>query len=199
MAMRREGFLLLADNALPSVATIVAREEIHGSWWGHPRGHAIFLLAGRLAAHRDALVLRLVSDKIAFVHRRLWPAVFAVATSRGEWQMRELRKDARELLAAVDREGELVATGAAARLLESRWLVNGQQVHTTLGSHAQHLEAWSRWATRKKVEKRLTLETAGPVIEQCVANINAKFRSHARLPWQGAPSRARKGRRSLVS
>ncbi len=183
--MRRDGFLLLADNTLPSVATLVAGERIHGSWWGHARGHAIFQLAGRLGGHRDSLVLRLVSDKLAFVHRRVWPAVLAVAESESDWQTRDLTRAARTLLATIESESEGVATGPAARLLESRWLVRGEQVHTTLGSHARHLETWAKWAARARVEKYGSCEAAQLVLENIVASVNEKSTGHARLPWQG--------------
>jgi hypothetical protein len=182
--IRRDGYLLLSDTTLPSLATLVAGERIRGSWWGHRRGNAIFLLSRQLAAHRDVLVLRLVSDKLTFVHRRLWPAVFAVAESKSTWQTHGLSKASRALLARVEDDGEAMGTGLAARELESRWLVRGGEEHTASGAHARHLETWDRWALHKSVVKEDDATLARLLLEKIVGKVNAKSGGRARLPWQ---------------
>src|SRR5436190_663697 len=89
-ALERYKLLLASDAALPSVATIVAGEPVRGSWWAHPKSHAIFAALGALSRHRDALVVPLIARKVTFVHRDLWPALLAVALPREPWQTRGL-------------------------------------------------------------------------------------------------------------
>jgi hypothetical protein len=183
--MRRDDFLLLTDTRLPSLATLVAGERIRGSWWGHPRAHAIFRLQRQLEDHSDALMMRFVDDKLAFVHRHLWPAVLAVASSRREWQTRGLTSGAARLLATLEREGEMRASGPASRELESRWLAHGHEIHTETGAHARHLETWQAWADRTSVKIHATPEDARLELEKIVGRVNEKFGGRARLPWQG--------------
>jgi hypothetical protein len=68
-----------ARGPLPNVAELVAGEPIKGSWWGHPRGHAIFNTLAALDESPDVVRLRLVNGKVTLVHRRLWPALVRVA------------------------------------------------------------------------------------------------------------------------
>ena len=79
-ALIEHGMLLQsARGPIPNVAELVAGEPINGSWWGHPRGHAIFNILGALDDSPDVVRLRLVNVKIALVHRRLWPALARLA------------------------------------------------------------------------------------------------------------------------
>jgi hypothetical protein len=64
---------------VPSLAGAIAGGPIHGSWWGHARGHEIFVLTRAIRDCPDVLVCRLVDGKITYVHRRLWPALVRVA------------------------------------------------------------------------------------------------------------------------
>ncbi len=78
--VRRHGVVLAsARGPVPSVAEAVAGEPIRGSWWGHRRGQAIFAALSGIARSREILVCRLVSGKITFVHRRVWPALVRLA------------------------------------------------------------------------------------------------------------------------
>lgn len=63
----------------PSLAQTIAGEAIRGSWWGHPKGHVIFLCSRALRESKDILVCRLVGGKVTYVHRRLWPALVRLA------------------------------------------------------------------------------------------------------------------------
>lgn len=79
-ALVEHGMLLeSARGPLPNVAELVAGEPIHGSWWGHPAGHAIFAALNALAESPDVVRTRLVNGKVTLVHRRLWPALARVA------------------------------------------------------------------------------------------------------------------------
>src|SRR5688572_5005941 len=68
-----------ARGAVPSLAHLVAGESLRGSWWAHPKGNDIFLLSRAIRRSPDVLVCRLVDGKITYVHRRLWPALVALA------------------------------------------------------------------------------------------------------------------------
>ena len=68
-----------ARGPVPSLAETVTGEIIHGSYWGHPRGHEIFRLTRAIRASPQILTCRLVGGKITYVHRRLWPAVIRLA------------------------------------------------------------------------------------------------------------------------
>ncbi len=79
-ALVEHGMLLQsARGPLPNVAELVAGEPIRGSWWGHPLGHAIFAELQLLDESPDVVRLRLISGKVTFVHRRLWPALVRIA------------------------------------------------------------------------------------------------------------------------
>jgi len=72
--------LQAARGPVPSLAEAVAGERIRGSWWGHPKGQAIFLAAEALSESPDVLVCKLVDGKVTYVHRRLWPALVKLAS-----------------------------------------------------------------------------------------------------------------------
>lgn len=181
----RSGLLLLSDTRLPSVVGLIAGEPVRGSWWAHPKGHAIFRVATILADHPDVLATKLVSGKVTFVHGKLWPALLAAATSREPWQTRGLSSAARALLARVTKEGLLQAAGKAARELESRLLVHSEQVHTESGAHAKCLESWKHWAKRAGfIGKRMAAEHAKQELEAAVNALNARFRANGQLPWR---------------
>ncbi len=78
--VRKHGVVLeAATGAVPTLAAVIAGEPIRGSWWAHPRRHAIFELTRALRDSRDILVCRLVDGRITYVHRRLWPALVRAA------------------------------------------------------------------------------------------------------------------------
>jgi hypothetical protein len=68
-----------AHGPLPNVAEMIAGEPIRGSWWSHPRSHAIFQAINRLAGSPDVIRTRLVNGRVTLVHRRVWPALVRVA------------------------------------------------------------------------------------------------------------------------
>lgn len=78
--VEREGIVLQAARGrAPNLAEFVAGAPIRGSWWGHPKGKAIFAAANFVEDSGDVLVCRLVDGKVTFVHRRLWPALVRLA------------------------------------------------------------------------------------------------------------------------
>jgi len=179
------GLLLQQDLRLPSVVAIVVGEPLHGSWWSHPSGHTIFNRLNALAAHPDVLVTRLVSGKVTFVYRRLWPAVLAAATERAAWQFTRLPAPAHALYESVERQGVLFATGRTAKELERRLLVHGEQVHTEKGHHELRLESWALWAERAGCRDDLTPTEGRRQIETAVRSLGG---AEALLLW-GRPVR----------
>lgn len=66
-------------SSVPSLAEVVAGEPLKGSWWAHPKGNEIFRLSRAIRGSPNVLVCRLVDGKITYIHRRLWPALVALA------------------------------------------------------------------------------------------------------------------------
>lgn len=165
-ALRRYGLLLMHDRERPSVSALVAGGPVRGSWWAHPKGRAIFRAANTLHDHPDVVAVKLIDGKVTFVHRRLWPALNAVALAAST---KGLSSAARRLLARVRRVGELRASGPAVKELERRLLVRTAQVHTERGAHELVVRPWSL-RTRS-----MTLARARAVLEKSCAR--------AALPW----------------
>jgi hypothetical protein len=178
------GMLLLQDPKLPSLVGLIANEPVRGSWWGHPKGGEIFHAAGQLDDHPDVATAKLVSGKVTFVHRRLWPQLIAVGRSRQDWQTQGLTSEARALLVRVDKEKRLQASGKHAKSLEARLLVASRQVHTDSGAHATELMAWETFAHQTKAPRsRISAARARAEIEQTVRALNDAFAAKGKLPW----------------
>ena len=95
--VRKHGVVLeSAAGPVPSLAVAIAGGPIRGSWWSHPRSHAIFELTQTVRDREDVLVCRLVNGKITFVHRRFWPALVRAAkrfTKKQLAQVHEVHTD----------------------------------------------------------------------------------------------------------
>lgn len=79
--VKKHGVVLqAAHGAIPSLAEEVAGGRIRGSWWGHPKGRAIYRITEAVSESADVLVCRLVDGKVTYVHRRLWPALVRLAS-----------------------------------------------------------------------------------------------------------------------
>jgi hypothetical protein len=71
--------LASARGKVPTLTEAIAGAPIKGSWWGHPEGKRIFAVLSEVQEHDDILVCRLLAGKLTLVHRRLWPALAALA------------------------------------------------------------------------------------------------------------------------
>jgi len=195
--LKRRGFLLLSDSNLPSVTTLFAGRPLRGSWWGHPRGHDIFRVVCGIADHPDVAEIKLISGKVTFVHRKLWPALLAIATAREPWQMKGLSRKGRDLLQIVDRKGEvqtdrLPATSKKARSawndavreLEEKLLIYAEEFHSETGAHAKRLESWKHWANRLSLALgKMATHEAKRILEERARRIAGKSTGKAKLPW----------------
>jgi hypothetical protein len=173
VALEEYGLLLLQDKVLPSAVGMITGERVAGSWWSHPRSHEIFRRLEELEAAGDVVATKLIGGKVTFVHRRLWPALAAVGSSRQEWQMRGLSPAARRLLARVDEEKSVQATGAPAKELQKKLLVDAHEEHTASGKHVTVLKPWPR--------ARLTPAQGQRQLEEAAAAIGADVTA---LPWR---------------
>jgi len=180
---------------LPSVVTVVTGEPLSGSWWSHPLGRTIFQINEQLAGHPDVLTTKLISGKVTFVHRRLWPALFAIGTAREAWQTTGLSPGARRLLRQVDQHGsrrtdqiifsKSFKPGEAARELEKRLLIHSEELHTESGAHAKLIETWPGWAERSKFQpEEITPNEARAQMEESMKQINERYSARVLLPWQ---------------
>jgi len=156
------GMLLLHDARFPSATACIAGEVVRGSWWGHAQGKLIYQTLTQIGD--EVAWAKLVLGKETLVHRRLWPALVAVAASGEPWQTDGLASDAKRLLAQI-RDGGRIATdtaaaverrklAAAATELERRLLAHATSEHTASGHHARFLETWLAWGLRNGIGAR---------------------------------------------
>src|SRR6202035_3575301 len=138
--------LLDTDPKFPSVTGLTVGETGGRSWWAHPQAKQMYGLSCGLRDHPDVLLLKLISGKLTFVNRPLWPAIFAVGTAREPWQLEGLSKEAKALLKKSDSQGKVESSGDAVRELETRLLVRATSVHTQRGFHMKEVQSWEAWA-----------------------------------------------------
>ena len=184
--LREFDLLLDTDPLLPSVSGIVAGSPVRGSWWSHPRARLMYKVALELHHHTDVLLIRLVSRKLTYVHRNLWPAVLSVGTARDAWQLKDLSKPAKQVLDRLDRDASLRATGDSVRELEHRLLARCESVHTEKGSHAKQLQSWTAWAQTVGLDgPGLSSADGKAQLESTVRRLNGQFQGQGKLPWAG--------------
>ena len=188
--LEKFGLLLLVDSNLPNVATLVAGEKISGSWWSHKAAQRIFTVSEMLEDHADDLIMKLVSNKVTFVHRKLWGHIYSIGVAREDWQLKKLSLVAKRLLKALEDQGSLQTNklgkefGPTARELESRLLLHSNQVHTESGAHAKVIETWDTWAKRSGLRARATSPAvARQFLKQRLAELNGEFGGNGTLPW----------------
>lgn len=194
LQLEKFGLLLLFDSNLPSVATLVAGEKISGSWWSHKAAHRIFAVSEMLEDHKDVLVMKLVSNKVTFVHRELWVQLYSIGVAREDWQLKKLSPVAKQLLKTLDDQSVLQTNKLSkefgpkpadtARELESRMLLHANQIHTESGAHAKVIETWPAWAKRAgfRAEQK-NPAAARRFLEQRITEMNEEFGGNGKLPW----------------
>ena len=95
-----------AKGRLPRLVEAILGEPIRGSWWAHPRSHAIFAVLQQVAESADLLVCRLVDGKVTLVHRRLWPALVRLQRRFTRQQLAQIREEHTPLGKHVNRTVE---------------------------------------------------------------------------------------------
>ena len=185
--------LLGHDGRHASVSSLVAGESVKGSWWSHALAHDIHWVYQELEHREDLLRCKLLSAKITFLKRRLWPALLAVGVAGEPWQRRGLSPGARALLRRVEREGGLRSDelrrsgerpGDRVRELERRLLLAIDEIHTETGAHAKQLESWDAWRRRHRLRPpRLTAPAARAAITAAARALYPDLGRTPRLPW----------------
>jgi len=192
--LREFDLLLSTDPKFPSVSGLVVGDVGGRSWWAHPEAQKMFDLSCRLSDSPDVLLAKLISGKVTYIHRPLWPAIVAIGTAREPWQMDGLSKEAKALLKKTDSQGEVDASGDAVRELETRLLACTVSVHTEHGSHAKEVQSWEAWAKSVRLGKvKLTPAEAKTQLESVVGRLNKQFGATGTVPWQ--PKRRRPPRK----
>jgi hypothetical protein len=184
--LKAHGLLLLQDARLPSLATLIAGEAIRGSWWGHPKAKVIFEVANELEDRPDVMLAKLVSKKVTFVHRALFPALVAVGKSRDSWQLDGLGAEAERLLREVESKGPVRTSGRDAKGLEERLLVHAAQVHTESGKHVLELSTWESYQRRQKLGRLPAVAAARKALEDAAAALSKATNARGTLPWTSA-------------
>jgi hypothetical protein len=174
------GLLLLQDKKVASVVGIIAGETLQGSWWSHPKAGQIFVALASLRDHPDVLFVKLVGGKVTLVHRRLWPALLAVAGANEPWQMSGLSREARNLLAQVRRQQVASGSGTPSRELQERLLVHATEVHTETGAHKMALQSWPTWAKQAGVKGKSEPGVGKKLLEQAAQSLGIPLGT---LPW----------------
>jgi len=91
--VEKHGVVLASGRGpVPSVAEEIAG-PIRGSWWGHPKGRAIFAALLQIGESEDVLCFGLVDGRLTFVHRRLWPALARLAGELGRERLTAIRQE----------------------------------------------------------------------------------------------------------
>jgi len=190
--LRKFGVLLMQDARMPSVASIVAREVVRGSWWGHARSHEIFSALEALDDRDDVTFVKLIDGKVTLVDKTYFADIGTIGAARDAWQIDKLSAASRKLLARVDADPKqcVVATPAEAKIakdLEARWLVHTHQVHTDSGAHALELRTWKRFLDDNNTRFRKgakAIDGARKVLHACVAYIAGDHGvARVALPW----------------
>ncbi len=92
--VREHGVVLVsARGPAPRLTEAILGEPIRGSWWAHPRGHALFSLLSAVTESEDILVCRLLGGKVTLVHRRFWPALVRLAALFSPSQLARVREE----------------------------------------------------------------------------------------------------------
>ena len=194
LQLEKFGLLLLSDSFLPNVSSLIADKRISGSWWSDEAAHRIFAVSEMLEDHPDVMIMKLVSNKVTFVHRELWGRIYSIGVAREDWQLHKLSPVAKRLLKELDGKGWLQTNklgkefgpkpGETARELESRLLLHANQIHTESGAHAKVIETWPTWAERAGFRgKAKSPGAARQFLEQRLAEMNEEFGGKAQLPW----------------
>ena len=94
MFVEEHGVVLESGHGpVPSLVEAIAGEAVRGTWWGHPKGRAIFRATRAVRDSADVLVCRLLGGKITYVHRRMWPALVRLADEIGSQRLDAIREE----------------------------------------------------------------------------------------------------------
>ena len=194
--LEEHGLLLLSDSTLPSLVSLVVGGPIRGSWWGHPMGKQIYALADRLEDTENVITAKLVSKKVTFVHKKLWPQLARIGCADESWQTEKLSAPAVSLLRSV-REQQVLTTNSLPKTLsiskpgkvcdelEKKLLIHTEAFHSESGSHYKRLQTWESWSNSRNIDLAKTnLQQSKEDFAKILEALNTSSNANATLPWQ---------------
>ncbi|MCR4314964.1 MAG: hypothetical protein NUW37_01300 [Planctomycetes bacterium] len=188
--LEEHGLLLCHDGKFVCATSIIAGEQIAGTWWGHPKGNLIYNVLEEVLDSPDVIAPKLIAGKVTLIHRKLWPAFFTIVRETRPWQKKALKDDSKALLKIVAEEGrvrsdEIVWThsrklGDATRDLERKLLVYCKELHSDSGAHFKEILTWETWKDERNVHpEQMDYSLAISEIESAAKSLYPK----AKLPW----------------
>jgi len=93
--VERQGIVLVSGKSrrVFTLVEALAGEPVKGSWWSHPQARRIFAALSEVVESPDVKMFRLVDDKVTLVHRRLWPALVALADEVGKRRLTSVAQE----------------------------------------------------------------------------------------------------------
>lgn len=94
-SVRKHGLVLESAHVagVPTLVDAIAGEPIRGNWWGHPKGRQIFRVLNQVRDSDEIVALRLVNGKLTLAHRRVWPALAALAADIGRSRLAAITEE----------------------------------------------------------------------------------------------------------
>jgi hypothetical protein len=172
------GLLIEAHPVLPSVAALIIDESVGDAWREHADREAVDAVLTRLAEHEDVLGVPLISERVTWIHRQLWPALLAVVSVPEPWQTNRLSADVVMLYARVDEDGVVdrdEADDAVTRELHDRLLAH-------VGP--ERIMSWERWCrSRHSPRPDVSPPARRRLVEATGRAVCRGFHCGAVLPW----------------
>jgi hypothetical protein len=194
--LQEHGLLMVVDNHFPSYVTMITKEPIKGSWWGHPKGNFIYNSLNAVLDRPDILQVKLLNKKTTLVQKEHWSALVSLAESESAWQTYGLKQDHLDLLKLVQSKSairtdemksskSLTEIGKLASRLEERLLIYSESVHTDSGKHARVLKTWSQTMKEREVSvERISPEEAEMYFDFVLEEMRGDLVSRPHLPWE---------------
>ncbi len=139
-----------AKGPVPTLAHGVAGEAIRGSWWSHPKAHAIHAATLEARDSADILTCRIVRGKVTLVHKRLWPALVRIACNLPVERLAFVR--------------EIHTPSGAHRVEEEpypKWVPSDVKKASELLTKDKAIEALGNWVLQEISERCIDTERPG--------------------------------------
>jgi hypothetical protein len=148
--------LVSAKGPVPRLVEVIAGEPVKGSWWAHPKSHAIFAVLNRLVESPDVLVCRLINGKVTLVHRRLWPALVRLSKSFNPELLAQVQEEHTPSGQHVSREIPF-PKWVPEQVLEEAQRLTEEQARAAIGTELEKIapaRVIRRASARRKVKRR---------------------------------------------
>lgn len=186
--IKRNKVLLLQDKFFPNIVNLITKEEIKGSWWGHPLANLIYNGLNWLEDNGGILCLKFLSGKVTYIDSSLQPYFYTIVKEKRDWQIKGLTKDDLKLLKVIevhsirsdDSAYKTDSVKKSLERLEKRLLIYAHEEHTDSG---KHIKIYKKWEISKKI-KTVSYEEALAKFELLVHRMNEYSNSKVKLPWE---------------